>query len=125
MVGVVRLLNRSLDGFDRDSRHAVIDALRGTSDLRKAITRSGLLADADDIDAEALSAAVAGLPPSISATLRAALLSAAERDLPGVVQWKPGADVELQVWESVSDGVGQVGVLLITPRGRDLADRLG
>jgi hypothetical protein len=50
----------------------------------------------------------------------AALRSAVERDLPVVLQWKPGVASEAQVWEVVEDGVGQIGILIVTPFGRNL-----
>jgi hypothetical protein len=60
------------------------------------------------------------LPQSVGAAVLAALRSAVERDLPVVLQWKPGVASEAQVWEVVEDGVGQIGILIVTPFGRDL-----
>jgi hypothetical protein len=120
-VVALRRLNRFLDRLEPDKAPLVLEALRSTTDLGDAAAAAGLVDGADDVDIEAVREALAGLPPAIAASLHATLLSAAERELPVVVQWRPGSEVELHVWEALDDGVGQVGVLLISPRGSELA----
>jgi hypothetical protein len=119
---LLRRLNRSLDGIDPDATQWARDALRAHTDLGDAAEAAGLLHPAEDFHPDGVREALSSLPAAVGTALHATLLSAVERSLPVVVQWKEGAHVELQVWEDVDDGVGQVGVLLISPRFRAMAE---
>lgn len=119
MVAMLRLANRMLDAEDRSPSAALRDALDGSTTLVELAERIGLLDGA--ADAGDAKAALSALPSSVAAAVLAVVRDAAERDVPVVLQWKPGVAAEVQVWEDVEDGVGQIGLLLVTPRGRELA----
>lgn len=118
MVALVRIANRA---FDRDGDlRTIASALAESTTVVEAARHAGWL-DAKGVDADHAGDALAGLPRSVDAALLAVLRDAVDRGVGVVFQWKPGAAVELQVWEAVEDGVGHVGILLVTPRGRNLA----
>jgi hypothetical protein len=86
----------------------------------EAAESAGLLNGlAAPVEQEARSA-LGALPASIDTALLSILKGALERNVPAVLQWKPGPHVDLQVWESADNGVAQIGVLLTLPFGRDL-----
>jgi hypothetical protein len=118
-VDSIRAVNRFFDGFDEDAARRGRQALVDSESLLEAAERAGLLDRSERHDGGGLREMIEALPPAVATSLHGALRSAAERDLPVVLQWKPAAFVELQVWEAVEGGVGQVGVLLdaVRPRG--------
>jgi hypothetical protein len=118
MVALVRMTNRALD---RDGDlSGVAEVLANAPSVLDAARSAGLL-DGGGVDADHAADVLAKLPPAVDAALLATLRNAAERGVGAVVQWKPGADVELGVWEAVDGDVGHVGVLLVSPPGRKLA----
>ncbi len=123
IVAMIRRANRLLDGTDAQVRDEARTALADASSLLEAAERAGLLEEFGDQDKAQARAALAALPITVDTALLAVLKGAVQRGLPVVIQWKPGANTELQVWESVEENVGQVGVLLITPYARDLSER--
>jgi hypothetical protein len=121
MTLIMRRANRRLDGIDRAEKIQVLAAVTDATTLGDAAERAGLLDEAGGFDGAEARAALDALPGSVSAALLAVLRDAVERDAPLVLQWKPGGAVELQVWEAMDGDVGQIGVLLISPYGRELA----
>lgn len=95
--------------------------IAGMTTLLEAVEALDLLEAVDAPHRSVARQAVAALPQAVGRALLAAVSSAASRGVPVVLQWKPGSAVELQVWEAVGEGAGQVGILLISPRASDLA----
>jgi len=121
MVATVRLANRILDRQDELLTERARDAILGARTIAEAAARAGLFDGPEIADADRALQALEALPASVGAAMLGALTSAVESELPVVLQWKPGVASEVHVWEVVDDGVGQVGILLVTPFGRDLA----
>lgn len=121
MVATVRLANRLLDRQEELLTERAREAILGARTIAEAVTRAGLLDAPEIADADHARHALEALPASVGAAMLGALTSAVESELPVVLQWKPGVAAEVRVWEVVDDGVGQVGILLVTPFGRDLA----
>jgi len=121
MVATLRLVNRFLDRQDDLLAEGAKEAILGASTIAEAVARAGLFDAPEIANADHARRALEALPASVGAAMLGALTSAVQRDLPVVLQWKPGIASEVQVWEAVEDGVGQVGILLVTPYGRDLA----
>jgi len=122
-IRLVHKANRLLDGLDPNASRRARRVLASASSVLDAVERAGLLEDLGEAaDAEAR-AALAALPPSVDTALLAVLKGALERRLPVVIQWKPGAFVDLQVWEAVDGKAGHVGVMLTTPYAGDMTGR--
>lgn len=121
MVATVRLVNRFLDRQDEVLTEAARDAILGATTIADAVARAGLFDAPEIADADHARHALEALPASVGAAMLGALTSAVKSELPVVLQWKPGVASEVHVWEVVEDGVGEIGILLITPYGRDLA----
>jgi hypothetical protein len=120
MVATVRMANRHLDHQDAALWKRASQAILGSSTLTEVLDKVGGFDVPGVSDADHARRAMDALPPSVGAAVLAALRSAVDRDLPVVIQWKPGVASEAQVWEVVEDGAGQIGVLIVTPYGRDL-----
>jgi hypothetical protein len=114
--------NRLLDGTDANTRNAALDAVGGSKTVLQAIKRAGLLKQLTPEAKTQANEGLSALPAAVDQALLAVLKSALEREMPLVLQWKPGSSVELQVWEAADGNVGHIGVLLITPYARDLAN---
>lgn len=121
MVATVRLVNRFLDRQDEMLTEAAREAILGATTIAEAVARAGLFDAPEIVDADHARRALEALPASVGAAMLGALTSAVKGELPVVLQWKPGVASEVHVWEVVEDGVGQVGILLVTPYGRHLA----
>ena len=120
MVALVRIVNRGLDR-DGDLGGAAA-ALSEAKTVLDAARTAGML-DHPGLDPDHAAALLGALPPAVDAALLATMRSAVDRGVGAVLQWKPGPSVELQVWEAVEDGAGHVGILLVSPPGRDLPRR--
>lgn len=118
MVALVRIVNRA---FDRDGDLTeVASVLAEATTLAEAAERAGML-DEEGVAVDHAARALAALPPAVDAAALAVLRNAVDRGVGAVLQWKPGAAVELQVWEATDGDAGHVGLLLVTPMGRELA----
>jgi hypothetical protein len=113
--------NRLLDGTDAGTRDAALSALDGASSVLQAVELAGLIDQLDKSRQPEARDALKALPGSVDAALLAVLKGALKRGLQVVIQWKPGPNTELQVWEAVDGNVGHVGVMLITPYARESA----
>ncbi|HUF32700.1 MAG TPA: hypothetical protein VMN58_05785 [Acidimicrobiales bacterium] len=118
-------VNRLLDWQDEELTEATLQVLVNAPDLEGAAERAGLFDPGQRFDPALAREAVVALPPSLSAGLLATVISALERRLAVVVQWKQASGFELQLWESVDDEVGAVGVLVLSPRGQDMVPGAG
>src|SRR4030081_1013443 len=115
MVATVRMANRHLDHQDAALWKKASDAIVSSSTLSEVLEKVGGFNAPGVTDGDHARRAMDALPQSVGAAVLAALRSAVDRDLPVVLQWKPGVASEAQVWEVVEDGVGQIGILIVTP----------
>jgi hypothetical protein len=115
---LVHRANRLLDGTDAQEWRRAKDAVDHAETILEAVDRAGLLEQLGEPARAEAHTALEALPATVDVALLAALKSALHRRLPVVIQWKPGTNVELQVWEATEGEVGHVGVLLITPYAR-------
>jgi hypothetical protein len=118
---VIHRANRLLDGTDPKVQKQARKAVAEASSLLDAVERAGLLEGLGDAEKVEARAALTALPKTVDTALLAVLKGALRRRLPVVIQWKPGPNTELHVWEAVEGDVGHVGVTLTTPYARDLA----
>jgi hypothetical protein len=120
---LVRRANRLLDGTDAEASRLAEMAVDAASSVLDAVERAGLLEDLGEPAIVDARAALEALPLALDTALLAVLRSALKRRLPVVIQWKPGTNVELQIWEAVEGEAGFVGVMLIAPYARELGAR--
>lgn len=99
----------------------VSQRLAGATTLPAAVDALDLLDAVDEQYHDEARLALEAVPAAVEQALLGAVVNAASRGIPVIIQWKPGSHVELQVWEAVADDLGHVGILLISPRAIDLA----
>jgi hypothetical protein len=102
-------INANLDQL-RCSQQEAFTLVTGATDLGLAATQVGAFKGVPAADAAVLQTMLSSLPPSVQATIIAAVTSAGSRGVPIVFSWTQSSGITVSVHES-----GVLTVLLQTP----------